>query len=140
MTTILVCGGRDFGYFEDIDRFKEPEKYIQKVKECCFVISWLSKMDRITPIDVMINGYANGVDKIADQWAVVNRKTPKRYPAKWKEHSKAAGPIRNQQMLDEEPNIDFVIAFPGGNGTADMVKRAKLAGIEVIEVKYNDFK
>ena len=28
---------------------------------------------------------------------------------------------------------ELVIAFPGGNGTADMVERAKAAGVEVIE-------
>ena len=28
---------------------------------------------------------------------------------------------------------ELVIAFPGGDGTADMVERAKAAGIEIIE-------
>ena len=49
-------------------------------------------------------------------------------PADWTKHGKAAGPIRNQKMLDECP--DLVVAFPGGKGTADMVRRAMKAGID----------
>lgn len=30
---------------------------------------------------------------------------------------------------------DLVVAFPGGRGTADMVQRARAAGVEVLEVK-----
>jgi hypothetical protein len=49
-------------------------------------------------------------------------------------YNAAAGGIRNQRMLDEEkPNL--VVAFPGGNGTADMCRRANSAGLEVIEVR-----
>lgn len=40
-------------------------------------------------------------------------------------------------MLDEE-HIDLVVAFPGGRGTADMVRRARLNNIEVIEVEDNE--
>ena len=42
-------------------------------------------------------------------------------------------PMRNQRMIAEGAAPDFVIAFPGGLGTADMVERAKAAGVEVIE-------
>jgi hypothetical protein len=35
-------------------------------------------------------------------------------------------------MLEYGP--DLVVAFPGGRGTADMVRRAKAAGCEVLEV------
>jgi hypothetical protein len=34
-------------------------------------------------------------------------------------------------MLNEG-KPDLVVAFPGGRGTADMVKRARAAGIELI--------
>jgi phosphoribosylformylglycinamidine (FGAM) synthase-like amidotransferase family enzyme len=40
-------------------------------------------------------------------------------------------------MLDESmPHL--VIAFPGGRGTADMVKRSKAAGVHVLEVLMED--
>jgi hypothetical protein len=49
----------------------------------------------------------------------------------WKRHGPAAGPMRNQRMLDWGP--DLVVAFAGGKGTADMVRRARAAGVDVIE-------
>lgn len=51
--------------------------------------------------------------------------------AYWNLHGKAAGPIRNQLMLDKY-DPDLVIAFPGETGTANMVKLSINAGIEVI--------
>jgi len=36
-------------------------------------------------------------------------------------------------MLEWGP--DLVIAFPGGRGTADMVRQARIAGVKVIEIK-----
>jgi hypothetical protein len=44
-----------------------------------------------------------------------------------------AGPLRNYQML-EEGKPDLVVAFPGGGGTKDMVRRAVKAGVSVHEV------
>ena len=55
------------------------------------------------------------------------------YPAPWKRFGPSAGGIRNQQMLDEG-KPDLVVAFPGGKGTADMVRRAENAGVKVIKV------
>ena len=37
--------------------------------------------------------------------------------------------MRNQQMVDA--GADLLVAFPGGNGTADCVRRAEKAGIPV---------
>jgi hypothetical protein len=56
------------------------------------------------------------------------------HPADWFSHGKAAGPIRNQEMLAMEAPA-LVVAFPGGRGTADMVRRARKAGVDVLEVK-----
>jgi hypothetical protein len=54
--------------------------------------------------------------------------------ANWDKYGKAAGGIRNQQMLDEN-EIDTAVAFPGGTGTKDMIKKARKAGIcTIIEV------
>jgi predicted PP-loop superfamily ATPase len=36
-------------------------------------------------------------------------------------------------MLDEGPSL--VVAFPGGTGTAHMVRIAREAGVNVLEVK-----
>lgn len=55
------------------------------------------------------------------------------FPADWGSLGKAAGPIRNSLMLTEA-NPSLVIAFPGGKGTADMISKARAAGVKVIEV------
>lgn len=85
------------------------------------------------PDTVIIHGAATGADSLANRWAVVNWVRSEEYPADWKKHGAAAGPIRNQRMIDEG-KPDLVVAFPGGKGTADMVSRAKAAGVRVIEV------
>ena len=116
---VLVCGGRDYddwclmrGILQDklgVYRGKPPDD------------------------QTIISGDACGADWLARAWAKYTGRKYEGYPADWKKHGKRAGPIRNQQMLDEG-KPDIVVAFPGGTGTADMVRRAKKAGVEVIEV------
>jgi YspA, cpYpsA-related SLOG family len=113
---ILVCGGRDY-----TDRDKVYEVLDTLYEE--FMPSF----------DGIIEGGAKGADSFAKKWAIDYNLTLWSFPADWKQYGKAAGAIRNQQMLDEgKPNL--VVAFPGGKGTADMVRRALKAGIGVIEV------
>lgn len=54
--------------------------------------------------------------------------------ADWDGLGRKAGPIRNQRMLDEG-KPDLVVAFPGDKGTADMVRRARTASLEVLEIQ-----
>ena len=72
-----------------------------------------------------------GADAIADfatywGWEV------ERHPADWRKHGKAAGPIRNQEMVDA--GADICLAFPLGEsrGTRDCMRRAEAAGIPVV--------
>lgn len=112
---VLVCGGRKFN-----DR--------QLVNDI------LGPLHMEIPFEVLIHGCAQGADTIAEDWAFFAGISTMRFPADWRIHGKAAGPIRNAQMLAEgEP--DLVVAFPGGRGTADMVERARRAGVRVIEVE-----
>jgi len=37
-------------------------------------------------------------------------------------------------MLDENPDIELVVAFPGGRGTDNMVKQAEARGIPVQKI------
>lgn len=79
-----------------------------------------------------VAGFWVGADKLAGQWARRHKVPEKFYKPDWKQGRKA-GPIRNQLMLDTE-KPDLVVAFPGGRGTADMVKRAKAGGYKVYQV------
>ena len=72
-----------------------------------------------------------GADYFASRFARARGIAEKPYPAEWSKYGKRAGMLRNQRMLDEEKVIDLVVAFPGGAGTADMVRRAKLRGIPI---------
>lgn len=76
------------------------------------------------PITELAHGDAKGADRMARDWAKKRGIKVEKYPADWDEHGDAAGPIRNQEMLDDfEP--DAVIAFEGHKGTLDMVHRAR---------------
>ena len=73
-----------------------------------------------------------GADYLANRlWREYNLKV-ERVPADWNKHGKAAGPIRNQQMVDRVPNLCY--AFPRGDsrGTWDCLTRAAKAGIKVV--------
>jgi hypothetical protein len=112
---VLVCGGRDY----------------RDQTRAWAVLDDL--LDRVKPSLTVICGAANGADALAADWAIARSVALSWFPADWKRHGKAAGPIRNQKMLDEG-KPDLCIAFPGGRGTADMVRRAREAGVEVREI------
>lgn len=107
---VLVCGGRDY---TDGARVNE-------------VLSGLR-------IEEMCHGNAKGADRLAAWWAASTKTRCRAYPADWSRHGKAAGPLRNKFML-EDFDPELVVAFPGGVGTADMVRRAAAAGVEVLAV------
>lgn len=111
---VLVCGGRDYA-----DRAR--------------VWRELDAIDRETPITCIIEGGARGADRYAFHWAVEKQRARQTFAADWQKYRRAAGPIRNQRMLDEA-KPDLVVAFPGGDGTADMVGRARKAGVAMREI------
>ncbi len=82
-----------------------------------------------TPIVQVIHGGAAGVDRFAGQWATARRIAQHIMEAEWSEQGRAAGPVRNRRMLLLKP--DMVLAFPGGPGTANMVKQATGANVPV---------
>ena len=108
---LLGCGGRDF-------------------QDYSLVESTLNSLHQLNPVKKVIHGGARGADSLVGRWASSHKIEIVVYPALWKIHGKSAGPIRNQQMLDSE-NITTAVAFPGGRGTADMVKRLTKANIPV---------
>lgn len=70
-----------------------------------------------------------GADKLADEWAKARGVPIRDFPADWDAYGKAAGPRRNQQMVDEgQP--DNAVGFPGDKGTRDMASRLIAAGIK----------
>jgi len=80
-----------------------------------------------------------GADILVHTWAFTRDKEDRQYPAEWELCGGAAGPIRNQRMIDEQRKrgepVQLVVAFRGGKGTANMVGLARAAGIEAREIK-----
>jgi hypothetical protein len=122
---VLVCGGRDYSSTDAWNWLEHNAK-----DEIAFATGCTSPLQ----LSALIHGGARGADEGASQWGHSENMKVLAFLADWKKHGKAAGPIRNQKMIDEG-NPDVVIAFPGGRGTADMVRRAHSAGIRVIEVQ-----
>ena len=120
---VLVTGGRDF-------------KDRQKVFDVLDEVFGVCEAELLGVAGCIIHGGATGADLWADEWAIVNWKPIHSFPVtqqEWKTIGLKAGPLRNQRMLDEG-KPDLVVSFPGGSGTADMVRRAKKAGIRVMEI------
>lgn len=110
---IIVCGGRHYSDYGTVERI-------------------LSGIHDLTPIRHLYHGNATGADQLGDTWGRRAKISVHPVPAQWKKYGLRAGPIRNQHMLGQR--IDLVVAFPGGRGTADMVNRAKKAGVRVMEI------
>lgn len=88
--------------------------------------------------DTLVCGGAKGLDTLARLEAEKTRGANVRvFLARWKELGRQAGPVRNRRMLRtllRERAPFFVLAFPGGRGTADMVRQARKAGVLVLSV------
>lgn len=112
---VLVTGDRNWHSFEKIAQ-------------------WLRQLP---PDSVVIQGGCRGADEIASGVAKTLGLAVETYSADWVRYGRGAGPKRNQVMLDS--GVDLILAFhsdlANSKGTADMVRRARKAGIpvEVIE-------
>lgn len=106
---LCICGGRDH-YF---DKTLYPQ---------------LKKFCEHHGITTIIQGGATGIDNCALEFAAHYSYQYQTYLPNWKEFGKAAGPMRNRLMAEA---CDIVLAFPGGNGTADMIKQGKAKNKDV---------
>lgn len=122
-TRVLVTGGRKY-------RNREA------------VFSALDAIESQTGSDIIVieggqRGYEDGkpvcgADFFANKWAEERGRVCLTYFAPWEREGSAAGPIRNSEML-RISKPQFCLAFPGGPGTADMRRKAKSAGVTIIE-------
>ena len=91
-------------------------------------------LSALPPGSTVITGAASGADRLAALVAADLGLGVEEYPADWRRYGRAAGPIRNQWMLDHARS-DRVIAFHAdlarSRGTADMLRRARRAGLPV---------
>jgi hypothetical protein len=107
---LLVCGGRDYDNW-------------------AVVCSTLDRFHNYPELQI-IHGNACGADWLARTWAVYRGVPHIPFPARWDLYGKAAGMRRNTEML-ALGRPDRVIAFPGGAGTADMIRQSVARGVPV---------
>lgn len=124
---VLVCGGRDYGYRYNEETNKK-ERYQPEVDKLFHTLD-LVRQSTSRPL-VVIEGEQRGADLFAREWAESRGVEVRGFPADWEKYKKAAGFIRNKQMIVEgQPHA--VIAFPGGVGTKMMVSLAQKSQIPV---------
>jgi len=116
LTLVLVTGGR-------------------KYDKVTTVFDCLVKLNEQFERMIVIHGDAGGADTLANEVCKELGIEQVRIPAAWNKYKRAAGPIRNTLMLDLFPGLDLVLAFPGGNGTADMMAQSDKRGIQVIRAE-----
>ena len=109
---VLICGDRQWA---------DPDLILEQVRT----------LDPL--VDVIIHGACRGADTFGGQAGLALGITVRSFPAKWDEHGRAAGMIRNQQMLDQGPDEVWAFhdALASSKGTKDMVARAQRAGVVV---------
>lgn len=144
---VIICGGRNIGV---------PTEVFHEASDLFRVFVHLNRIHANTPISAVIEGgqrtwekgrIVGGADYLAWEWAARNEIECITVEAEWhnlshpdsrirtsaggRRYDANAGPRRNTKMLALKP--DAVIAFPGGAGTADMIRQARTAGVQVIE-------
>jgi hypothetical protein len=132
MTRVLICGGRMYGNVPP-DQTDDPEAIAKAMRERALLKARLDHYNERRGFSVLIHGGAMGADYHAKWWAIRQRLPVVEIKADWT-LGKKAGPLRNQRLI-EEGRPDLAIAFPGGKGTADMVTRLRIAGIETIKIE-----
>lgn len=129
---VLVTGGRDYtdrdtvarvlAHLQDFYIFGvEPEEIVLVHGDCKRY-----KADGSIDLD-------RSADQLAAQEASDLGWQTEPHEAKWDLYGpKAAGPIRNKEMVALGAN--YLVAFPGNEGTKNCKRLAKAAGIPVIDI------
>ncbi len=121
MTRVLIAGGRGFSDYALL---------CKRVEKC------------IAGIDghiEFVSGGAKGADSLGERFAIEHGFPVVVMKADWKKYGKAAGIVRNRQMLEyiclEDP---IVVAFWDGksHGTKNTIDTASKMGISPIVVRY----
>lgn len=110
---VVIFGGRDYANYR---KFNEV----------------MAKLDQTWGITTVIEGEQSGADTMARMWALAHNK--KLDPYKPKRYDSVGMMTRNQMMITRG-RPERGVAFPGGTGTADMIRRCRAHGIplEIVE-------
>lgn len=103
---VIIAGSRNFTDYQKLK--KECDQFLQNQKN----------------IEIVSGDYYKGADKLGIQYANEKGFNLIKFPAEWNKFGKAAGPIRNKQMVNY---ADVLIAFwdRKSKGTASIIRFAK---------------
>ena len=123
---IIVCGGRHFNDYDTLESL---------------VDSVLAEKSLSNNEIEIISGHCEGADMLGELYAKKHGIICKVFPAEWTKYGRAAGPIRNSQMVEYASGVplSIVVAFvsPRTKGTLDTVKKAVKKSFLVYRQDYN---
>lgn len=113
---ILICGDRNY---KNRGRIRMTLLSLKKIYD---------------KIEYMLEGGAKGADTLGNEVARELGFEVKTFPANWEKYGRAAGPIRNKEMLDQLEIGDIILAFhdnfKDSKGTKNMVEIGTKKGIK----------
>ena len=122
---IIICGGRHF------DDYEALEKVVDKV---------ISELKLTSQEIEIVSGHCQGTDLLGELYAEKHGLKCTVFPANWKKFGKAAGPIRNSEMIkyisDSENPAVIALVGPNAKGTMDTVNKAIKARFSVYKIGY----
>jgi hypothetical protein len=115
---LIIAGGRDLQAYTLVEMWADR------------VLTWHD-------VTEVVCGDATGADSLGERWANAKGIPVKHFPADWDGLGKKAGLVRNGQMAAYGTAL---LAFWDGRsrGTADMIEKAKWAGLKVKVVTYKN--
>lgn len=126
---VIIAGGRDFKDYDLLKHWCDKLLITKRIYATIIVVSG----KQVSQDD---EGNKWGADYFGEVYAEENGFEVDPYPADWKKYGKSAGFIRNDEM---SRNAAALIAFWDGHspGTKNMIERAKMRGLLVKVVNYN---
>lgn len=88
-------------------------------------------------ITEIISGGAAGADAMAERYAQENGIKMQVINADWKKYGKAAGPMRNTEIVEAAQEI-YALWDGQSTGTADTIRKAQKAGKKVHILRYEE--
>ena len=124
---IIICGGRHFNDYNALESL---------------VDSVLAEKGLTNKEAEIVSGHCEGADILGELYANKHNIACKVFPAEWTKYGRAAGPIRNSQMVKyaSESPTPIVIAFvsPRTKGTTDTINKATKRGFAVYRHDYEN--
>jgi len=121
MTRLIIAGVRTFDDYELL-KSKADE-----------VVKDLGEVE-------IVSGHAKGADMLGERYAAEHAIPCTLFPAEWERYGRAAGPVRNGQMIEyAKQETPMLLCFWDGvaHGTRNIIQKAEREGIQTIVVRYD---